>query len=237
MLINRLLYFLELILLIPVLPWLYFQGKKLRQKISRLQAHTEFLTRNNSPKAKNILVIGESTAAGVGASGPKKTFAYQLTKIIGDEFNVYNLGKNGLKAERLNRLLVHGRQELPSTIHIAIILIGANDCFKFTPPHKFGKEFQEFINTLFQSYKTEKILVNPIPPVQQFPALPALIQFFLGWHRSMLIRELKHLAKKNYLLHYRTIDGKFPNDFFASDGIHPSDKGYQQLAIDMAKSI
>jgi len=237
MILNRILYFFELILLIPMFPILYFYGKKLRQKIGKLPAHSEFLALKNKQTSVNLLIIGESTAAGVGASRKEKTFAYQINQLISKEFSVYNLGKNGLKAERLKRLLVHGKQEIPPTIHSVIILIGANDCFKFTPPSKFRIELKGFFQLIEQTYETRNIIVPSIPSVNQFPALPGIIRFFLGWHRKMLIREIKSLALENKKLIYKSFNLNFPPEFFAADGIHPSDLGYQKMAEEVAECI
>ncbi|RZS97233.1 SGNH/GDSL hydrolase family protein [Cecembia calidifontis] len=237
MILNRILYFFELVILIPIFPLLYFYGKKLRQKIGKLPPHSEFLALKNKQNTANLLIIGESTAAGVGASRKEKTYAYQIHQLLQEDFSVYNLGKNGLKADRLKRLLVHGKQELPSGFHSAIVLIGANDCFKFTPPSKFRRELKDFFHLLERTYKIGKIIVPSIPPVNQVPALPGIIRFFLGWHRIMLVREINSLLKENKKLVYLPINPKFPKEFFAADGIHPSDHGYQKMAEKVVESI
>lgn len=237
MILNRTLYFFELILLLPIFPILYFYGKKLRQNIGKLPAHSEFIALNKEQNHSNLLIIGESTAAGVGASSREKTYAFQIYKLLREDFSVYNLGKNGLKADRLKRLLAHGKQELPSPIHLAIVLIGANDCFKFTPPSKFRREIKGFFQLLEQTYEINKIIVPSIPPVNQFPALPITIRFFLGWHRNMLVREIKSLLKENKKLIYKPLNPNFPKEYFASDGIHPSDLGYQKMAEEVVESI
>jgi len=235
---NRLFYILELILLLPVFPLLYYQGKKLRQKISRLPSHSEFLALKSKDSKSNILIIGESTAAGVGASCQETTFAYRIHQHLGSiDFSVYNLGKNGLRAEKLKRLLVHGNQELSSKIQTAIILIDANDCFKFTPPAKFQKELREFLQLLAQTYTIEKLIIPTVPPVHQFPALPWVVRFFLGWHRKMIIKEIQHLEKGTSQLKYRDMETKFDPSFFAEDGIHPSDLGYEAMARQVLEDI
>lgn len=237
MIINRLLYFLELLLLLPVFPMLYFQGKKLRQKISRLPSHAEFLALKSNKNSPNVLIIGESTAAGVGASKPETTFAYQIHLQLSEEYSIYNLGKNGLKAERLKRLLLHGKQELSPQIQTAVILIGANDCFKFTPPSKFQKELKAFVKLLIETYSIEKVIIPTVPPVHQFPALPWIIRFFLGWHRTMLIREIQQLEKGISQLKYKAVEEKFKASYFADDGIHPSDLGYAAMANQIIADI
>lgn len=237
MILNRVLYFFELILLIPVLPILYFSSLKLRQKIVKMPALSEFLALKTNQSQTNLLIIGESTAAGVGASSKEKTFASQIYQLLSEHVSVYNLGKNGLQAVSLKRLLVHGKQELPTSIQIVIVLIGANDCFKFTPPSKFRREISNFFKVLEQTYQVKTILIPSIPPVNQFPALPGIIRFFLGWHRNLLVGEIKALVKENKNYSFIHLSPNFPKDFFAADGIHPSDIGYRKIAEEIFPSI
>lgn len=227
---SRILYFFELILLLPFFPLFYFKGKKLRETIIKLKPQSEYLELGHDKNAKNILIIGESTAAGVGASTQDKTFGAQVFHQSNQEYNVHNLGKNGLKAGKLRRLLVHAKPEIPSKFEFAIILIGANDCFKFTPPGRFKNQLLEFIKLLQNEKSVKRIIIPSIAPVQHFPSIPGPMRFFLGLHRSILTRELKSLGKKIPALDFNNFKIEMTSDLLASDGIHPSDNGYALLA-------
>ena len=48
---------------------------------------------------KKLLIFGESTAAGVGASKPEKTLAGQISLHFAQDYQVINLGKNGLQVK------------------------------------------------------------------------------------------------------------------------------------------
>ncbi|WP_194973980.1 SGNH/GDSL hydrolase family protein [Aquiflexum lacus] len=228
--INRLRYFFELILLLPFFPFFYFKGKKLRETIIKLKPQSEFLELGFDKDAKNILIIGESTAAGVGASTKENTFASQVYHQSQQTYNIHNLGKNGLKAKKLKRLLTHAKQEIPQKFEFAIILIGANDCFKFTPPGRFRYQLKDFIELLQIEKSVQRIIIPSIAPVQHFPSIPGPMRFFLGLHRSILTRELKSLGKKIPALDFNNFKIEMTSDLLASDGIHPSDTGYAMLA-------
>lgn len=227
---NRLIYVFELILLLPFFPLLYWKGKKLRQQVQRLPQHSTFLNLSNGNTSKRILIIGESTAAGVGASSPETTFASYLYKAGKREVEVLNLGKNGLKAEALPRLLSHAKPDIPSSFDQVVILIGANDCFKFTPPSKFRKELESFIGIFEKMEQTKLVFIPAIPPVNHFPAIPGLLRFFLGVHRYILNKEIDQLSRKLDKLYFHDWKTSFTDEFFASDGIHPSDLGYEKMA-------
>jgi len=234
---NRIVYAFELLLLLPVLPLLYFQGKILREKISKLPAQSGFLALKSKEKSTNILIIGESTAAGVGATSPRETIAHHIYNQLEQKHTVINLGENGLKAETLKRLLLHGKPDIPMEIHTAVIMIGANDCFKFTPPGKFNGHIKEFVLLLSTVKGVEKIILTPIPPVHQFPAIPKIIRFFLGWHRNILTKELRNLEKRIPEMAFENMEESYPSEYFAEDGIHPSDLGYKLLAKDIVKKV
>lgn len=203
----------------------------------RLPQRSKFLhLESPNPKGK-VLIIGESTAAGVGASTKETTIAYQLFKLKDESLTVYNLGKNGLRAENLQGLLAFGKPDVSTDIDVAIILIGANDCFKFTPPSRFYQILKEFIHLLVQVKSIQKVIIPPIPPVQQFPSIPNIMRFYLGWHRKILNRELDALNEAIPELQIEKLEESFPNNFFAEDGIHPSDLGYEQMAKLLAEKV
>jgi lysophospholipase L1-like esterase len=227
---SRILYFIELILVLPFFPFFYYKGKKLRETIIKLKPKSEYLQLGRAKDAKNVLIIGESTAAGVGSSAEEKTFAAQIYHQSGRTYNIHNLGKNGLKADKLKRLLAHAKQEIPKKFDFAIILIGSNDCFKFTPPGRFSKQLKDFIEILKSKKSVQKIIVPAIAPVQHFPSIPWAMRFFLGMHRNILTKELKFLQKSIPELDFNNFDFDMSHDLLASDGIHPSDKGYEMMA-------
>lgn len=228
--INRFLFFFELILLLPFLPFLYFKGKKLRKTILKFKPQSEYLEFRQDHNDKNLLIIGESTAAGVGASSVETTFAAQVHHFTKQAFNIHNLGKSGLKAAQLKKLLVHGKQEIPEKFDLAIILIGVNDCFKFTPPGRFQNQMREFIDLLQNEKSVQKIIIPPIAPVQHFPSIPGIMRLFLGIHRYILTSELNTLRNNITGLEINVFKFEISSEFIASDGIHPSDKGYEFMA-------
>ncbi len=233
---NRFYYFLELVFLIPLFPLFYFEGKKLRRKVRRLKPYSEYQQLGISDKSK-ILIIGESTAAGVGASSSDKTIAYRVFKELGNSTAILNIGKNGLLAARLHSLLIHGLDDDNWKAETAIILIGANDCFKFTPPGKFYKNLSDFKTTIQAEIGTKQIILPAIPPVNLFPSIPPVLRFFLGWHRKILMAEIQKLANAHDSIFLIDFKMDFPKTFFADDGIHPSDSGYEMMAKEISDTI
>jgi lysophospholipase L1-like esterase len=236
--LNWLKYILELLLLIPLFPFLVYKGKELRKRIKKMPPRNEFLRLPSEKSAtKNLLIIGESTAAGVGASAKETTLAAKTAAFLYGKFHVYNLGKNGLTASRLPRLLAHGKPDIPNHFEVAVLMIGANDCFKFYPPWKFRLEIEKMCKLLTKKKQVKHIILPMIPPVQQFPAIPKIMRFFLGWHRRILIHEMRKLAGAHPEIDLIELNGNYAAEFFAEDGIHPSDFGYEKMATEIARRI
>ncbi|MDP2042043.1 MAG: hypothetical protein Q8K16_12760, partial [Algoriphagus sp.] len=63
--------------LYPVLPFLIFQAYQVKRNSPSLPSMTENLVLGNGNR--KILILGESTAAGVGASNPKSSLAGHLS--------------------------------------------------------------------------------------------------------------------------------------------------------------
>lgn len=234
---NRFLYFLEMSVLIPIFPILYIIGKKIKNNIIKLPSRSEYLKIEAKESNPKLLIIGESTAAGVGASSTETTFASQIFKHTGEKFAITNIGKNGLKANNLRRLYEKSESEIENSFSKAIILIGANDCFNLTPPWKFKRELETFILFLIKEKKVEKVTIPLIPPVHEFPLIPAIMRFFLGWHRNILTAELESLEKSVSQISFDNHKSKTSEVFYSEDGIHPSDYGYELIALAIAENI
>ena len=202
-----------------------------------LPPRSEFLKITSDNHSTHILIIGESTAAGVGATSSERTFAAQIFEHTKGKFNIYNLGKNGLRTGNLFDLFKKSEIEVSQSFSKAIILIGANDCFKFTPPWKFRKEIESFILFLKDKKGVEKIIIPMIPPVQEFPLIPGIRRFFLGWHRDLLSKEPQLLEKKISNLSFENQETETSEAFYSEDGIHPSDFGYELIASHIALKI
>ncbi|MDO9554747.1 SGNH/GDSL hydrolase family protein [Rhodonellum sp.] len=226
----QLLYFLERVLLVPCLPFLYFSGKKARGKIKKLPPQSDYQYIPSLSKENTLLIIGESTVAGVGASSPQTTFASNIDLLSFNGFEIHNIGKNGLRAGKLMGLLMGNpaAKEMPFTS--AIVMIGANDCFKLTHPKKFRKDLEMFLQFLIMEKGVKKIIIPMVPPVHVFPAIPGLLRFFMRIHRYMLTSEITSLSQKIIPLHFDVSKQDFTGEFFAADGIHPSDLGYSMMA-------
>src|SRR6056297_1092791 len=91
--VIHIIYFIGLLLISPMLPLLYIQGKRVKKRIPRLSEarnpRGNCTTTEESGKALKMVVIGESTMAGVGVETHDEGFsgclAGELSRIWGLE--------------------------------------------------------------------------------------------------------------------------------------------------------
>ncbi|MGF2734568.1 SGNH/GDSL hydrolase family protein [Marinobacter sp. DUT-1] len=223
-------FWLTTALLFPVL---LYQGKRARRETPRLPEA------KGSPGGQygkgtpvfRVLVIGESTAAGVGVSthdqGLASQLALQLYERSGQTIAWHTFGVNGIRLGELNSKLANA--DLPEA-DVVLLSMGVNDTTGFTPRFRFRQQLTDLRNLLAQRYPAPVYLLS-VPPMHLFTALPSPLRHIMGWRARQLDRlyqELAHRAPGDFrYLTYPTITD---TSMLASDGYHPSDKGYRAIA-------
>lgn len=223
-------YWLGAALLLPVAPALYLQGQITRKKVGVLPGaggDVEGITTDGPDPAK-LLVIGESTVAGLGARTHDVAlagqFANRLEKRIERPVHWSVLGKNGVTARRTIDELV---PEMPKGPFDYVLLgIGGNDVLKLSSPAKWRRDMTELLGILRENNPSAPIFLTNCPMIKMSPAIPQPIRAIL-WELSKMhdenIKEFTADMKGVFYYHqprHLQIEG-----FFA-DGIHPSEKGY-----------
>ncbi|MFN3760300.1 MAG: SGNH/GDSL hydrolase family protein [Algoriphagus aquaeductus] len=221
-------YWLFKLRLIPFLPVLYLEAARIRSKGVKLLARSENVIFGIGPA--RVLVLGESTAAGVGASTFEKTLAGHLSGLFGNDFTIENYGRNGLRVREAYTLLKNLRTENPKKINGVILFLGANDCFRVTQPTAFKRELKHLINRIESESHPEWIYLADIPPVHLFPAFSDKMRDFLKIQRQFLQNEMIELARENAKIVFEPLSVEISPGFFSEDQIHPSDLGYQKIA-------
>lgn len=176
-----------------------------------------------------LLLVGESTVAGVGVNSQQETLAgclaTQLARHIGRSVAWQALGENGITAsEAVTRLLP---QVVGQHFDMVVLVFGVNDTTHFTS----GARWQTALQALAQAFAAQqcRIAFTAVPPVQHFSALPWLLRQVLGLRAALLDRQLRRLAGEVAAAHCEVVL-KFTPDYLARDGYHPSALGYRVWA-------
>lgn len=232
-------YFATAALVLPVSPILYLQGQYTRWKVGLLPdagGNTSGKTGEGNDVAK-LLVIGESTVAGLGARTHETAlagqFANQLSTRIKKpvEWNV--IGRNGVTAQRTIEELV---PMIPDRVFDYILVgLGGNDVMKLSSPRKWRQDMTRLLEILRSKSPHATVFITNCPMIKASPVIPHPIKFLL-WELSKLhdanIREFTKGMDRIYYYHQPV---EFKVDGFFADGIHPSEQGYADWSAAMMK--
>ncbi|NNE27755.1 MAG: SGNH/GDSL hydrolase family protein [Saprospiraceae bacterium] len=242
---------IENLKLLPVLPLLYFQAKKVRKNTPILPPalNPKGVTGSVKNELARILIIGESTMAGLGVvyhadgfSGALSESVSQLTekKVI---WEVH--AKSGYTVQQLNdRIIKH----IQGQFDLIVIGVGGNDAFTLNTTQQWSKDILKMIQLLRSKFPAAKIVFINMPPIHAFPGFTPLLQKTLGNRVELLGRRLKQLADRIQNVYYinekielnkwkQKHNKTYSTEAFFSDGIHPSKRTYQTWAKEVAAFI
>ena len=150
-------FLLGALISIPLLPLMYYQGKRIRASVPKLPEAKglagSFQINEKNERPIKIISIGESTIAGVGVETHEEGFTGTLAKEISKLFN-FNVdwrvyARSGYTAKRVENKIIPKINE--STADLIIVGLGGNDAFTLNRPTKWKNE----IDSLIKSIKTK----------------------------------------------------------------------------------
>ncbi|MFD1700060.1 SGNH/GDSL hydrolase family protein [Halopseudomonas phragmitis] len=176
-----------------------------------------------------LLLVGESTVAGVGVDSQAEALAGQLARQLaqatGRAVEWRACGRNGVRAAEC-------RSELLPAVSgqrwdLVVLVLGVNDTTHLTPRWRWRTEVSALITALGAS--GAQVLVSAVPPLGQFRALPQPLRAWFGLRAGLLDADLRRLVAHSGAA-YCTLDIPFQAHYLARDGYHPSAEGYRLWA-------
>lgn len=232
-------YLAASVIIAPLAPFLWLQGRITRYKVGILpdaSGEKTGVTGAGGDPAQ-LLVIGESTVAGLGARthdvGMAGQFAGCLSEHIGRSVQWHVIGKNGVTARKTIEDLV---PQIPDQqFEFILIGLGGNDVMRLSSPRRWRSDMIELLSILRKKNPKAVMFLSNCPMIIYSPALPQPIKSIL-WKLSKMhdanIREFT--AEMDRVFYYPQPADVRLEGFFA-DGIHPSEKGYADWTRAMIK--
>jgi len=195
-------------------------------------------------EARRILMLGDSTAAGVGASRSEETIgaivATGVAALTGHPVELRNAARSGATSPQLLGQLEHGLRDMPDP-EVAIIMIGANDVKDRLDRAASVRALSETVTRLV-SQGTEVVVgtcpdLGTVRPIPQ--PLRALVQ---RWSRDLAAAQTVAVVEAGG----RTVSTgdllgptfrESPTQMFSEDGLHPSSAGYARAAAALLPSV
>ncbi len=183
-----------------------------------------------------VLIIGDSSAAGVGAPTQEVALAGQLASTLGADHTVHwrLIAKTGATtASTLQDL--HGK-DLPQT-DIVVVVLGVNDVTRGGPQAAWLRHHETLRSLLRERTDAQHLYIGQIPPLGGFPLLPNPLRWLLGRRALRFDAALRSaLATESDTTHAPLPDILDVADM-AEDGFHPGPVIYAAWAKEMARLI
>lgn len=233
--------YLRLMTTWPLLPVALAQGLWLRGRVPRLP---EAVGPRQGAAAGagmplRLLVLGESTVAGVGAPVQEQALAAQLARALatrtGRAVQWQALGKNGVTAAATHALLA--RRLTPGPQDAVVVALGVNDTLALRGPGRWTGDLRQLITAVRERVGPAPVFLAAVPPMGEFPALPAPLRTVLGVRARILDRAAARLAHQLPNVRHAPLPGRLEHDFFCHDGLHPSPAGYRAWAEYLAAAM
>jgi lysophospholipase L1-like esterase len=223
-------------LALPALPLIHLQGRRVDRMIPRLLPA-------RGPRRGNLegagaplrfLVVGESTAVGVGVETMEQSVAFQLARVLGTHSGRAvaweAVGRPGATVGQVHTELLPKIEAGPRDL--VLVLCGANDAMALRHADVFAGDVQRFVTALRERVGDAAILISSVPPLGTFPALPNPLRAYLGAWARWLDLTLERISLPG--VHYAPVRIPMSASLFASDGFHPGPTGYQAWAETLA---
>lgn len=236
MIFKKLLWWLSLPLLILILPQAIYV-KRTTLRLPEASGDRQYSSGNSK---LNIMHVGESTVAGVGVEDIQQGITVHLAKQIGEHLNQdigWSIhGVNGIRISELNDNISQLSDGHIQNHHLFFVSLGVNDTTKFTSLNKWKHHLEALVNTIQHSEDTP-IIFTQVPPMAQFPALPAPLKHLLGLRAHLLDLELQRFCEVTSNVYYVGSEIEVAKEMMAEDGYHPSALGYEKWAAKLLPTI
>lgn len=223
-------------------PVLLPQGRRLRRETPRLPDaplpwHGRVDPGDSSDEGAasrplNLLVIGDSTAAGVGVDhadlGLGGRLAEALSARTGRPVHWRAAGRNGATARDLVRQYL--KPALAEPTDLVFLTVGANDALALRSARAFRRDIRHIIERTFAAHPESALLMSSLPAFFRFQLLPDPLRRSLYRHSQALEREARQLVGAAPRAHMSPPPPPYTSGFFASDDFHPSAIGYKDWA-------
>jgi len=177
---------------------------------------------------RRIVWLGDSTAAGVGASSSSGTLLSQVADgLTAPGISVTDLAVSGARvADVLADQVPKVAEQRPDLV---LISVGANDTIHLTGRGAFRRTYEELLGALPRGVP---VVLLGVPDMGAIPRFAQPLRAVAGWRGRHLDAEVRRVAARAGAV-YADIAGptgpafrRHPDRYFAADEFHPSDAGY-----------
>jgi lysophospholipase L1-like esterase len=184
-----------------------------------------------------LLVVGDSSAAGVGVADQAQALALPLATLLAQRLDgevawqlIAQTGVNTAEARALVAL-----SPVPDA-DVVVTALGVNDVSSQVPTSEFVAQTEQLWSDLRQRSGARWAVVSGLPPMHMLTAVPHPLRWYLGRYASALDAAVRAWTERQGL-GYCALRWTTDPACLAPDGFHPGPALYPQWAQRLADLI
>lgn len=179
----------------------------------------------------DVVWVGDSTAAGVGASAATTAVPVLVAAELGRPVELTVVARSGATVADVVAFQLPALDRLDPDI--VFVSVGANDVTSLTSRDDFERGYRRLAAGLPSG---ARVVLLGVPDMGAVPRLAQPLRALAGWRGEQLddiVRRVAHDTGSTYVDIAGQTGPAFradPERFFAADDYHPSDEGYRRWA-------
>jgi lysophospholipase L1-like esterase len=222
-------------------PLLLAQGRHAARRAPRLPDASGPAqgTNGDGDPVRRLLVIGESTAAGLGARTHTRALpgfmAAEISGRLGGTVHWSARGKGGATTRTVLAELVPAA---PEAFDLTVLTVGINDLLGRRALQPWADDLLALIGALRGAAGRSRLIVSGMPPVHLAPGIPQPLRFVLGRRTRAMDRTIGQVSAASGAAYVPiNVAAAGSGELFAPDGFHPSETGYREWARQLATAV
>lgn len=189
-------------------------------------------------RALRLLIVGDSSAAGVGVRTQDEALAGHLSRALarrsGRRVHWQLVAKSGITTVQALDLL---KRSAPAPAEIAVVALGVNDVIDQVPSHRAVQQRVALVDWLREHAGVRHVVFAPLPPVHRFPLLPQPLRHVMGADARRHDEAVARWAGPRDDVSHLPIDYALGPEHMAEDGFHPGEPVYRACGEALAEFV
>lgn len=193
---------------------------------AQLARESEPFQHNPPNAALRLLIVGDSTGVGTGASAPQHSLAGLLAHAF-PQLAISNIAQDGATFEGVVQQL----QRDTERFDVVLIQAGGNDVIRLRSDEAMRVDIERAV--ALATGRADHVLVMPAGNVGNAPFFFSPVSGFMSKRAERLHRYVKATAQQHRAVYVNLFKDEANDPFahnpslHAADGLHPSDAGYR----------
>jgi len=220
-------------------PLLVAQALTTRSRMPRLpEADGARAGETGSGPLLRLLIIGDSSAAGVGVRRQQDALTGHLSRALAAQCAArvrwQLLARSGVTSAQCLALI---EAEAATTADVAVVVLGVNDVVDQVPSQRAVASRESIANRLRNGHGVAHVVFAPLPPVHRFPGLPQPLRWIAGADARRHDAAVSRWAAGRDDMSHVPIVVPLGRGVMADDGFHPGEPVYRVCGLALAEHI